>query len=651
MMIITISEKGGQQSQYDFSSAAVTIGRMKGNDIVLPKGNVSKKHSRITSVDGQLFITDMNSTNGTYVNGRKVTGEQAIAESDKIYIGDFILQVQSAPAAHPPAPPQRSSGSGSMRPPAPPAAPELGHSGGGAGSVDELFADAIAQPGRDRRPKNTIRESNLRFDDPAVSAEAAEGRAPSRQDSLTPAAQPVAGREGAAEQLLPSADLMPADPSGPLRDGAPAGRLGGDTGDRARRRALPVARKIRDEFDSEFHSAQYDVARVLLDTVSTQDFPLDYPPSADAHKEFEKHVSRAIDVASPSVDQDSLQELIINECVGLGPIDQYLDDPQVQDIYIQRFDRILVRRAGELSVAERGFSHPEFLVLAAHRLLGSREPALFADEVRFGDGSRAHVVMPPVAVDGPAITIRKPPVEHPTLDELVASNVLSAGMGEFLERMVQAGRSVLIAGPNSSGKTTLLEALGKLIEPGARVITVEDSAQLALDNPSVVRLEADPRAGYDLRALVQTAGAMHPQRILLDECRGGEAYDWISSAAGGTEGSMMTIQGINAAAALEHLESLCLLGKPEGSPRGLREQIARAVDFVVVLNRSDDHGFRVRQICELQGIDLDAFRLNDVFYHRIEGSEEQFHPTGFIPLFYEDLRHSGFDVDFDIFRE
>jgi pilus assembly protein CpaF len=144
---------------------------------------------------------------------------------------------------------------------------------------------------------------------------------------------------------------------------------------------------------------------------------------------------------------------------------------------------------------------------------------------------------------------------------------------------------------------------------------------------------------------------MHPQRILLDECRGDEAYEWVSSAASGTEGSMATAHGISAAAALERIESLCLLGNPEISPRGLREQIARAVDFLVVLNRSDDHGFRVRQISELQGVDLDAFRLNDVFYHRVEGNEEQFHPTGFIPLFYEDLRHAGIDVDFDIFRD
>src|SRR5699024_9747672 len=174
--------------------------------------------------------------------------------------------------------------------------------------------------------------------------------------------------------------LMPAEPapSGPLRDGAPVGRLGGDSGARPRRRALPVAREIRDDFDREHHRAQYDVARVLFESASIEDFGLEYPPSAKALVDFERRVAEAIDVVNPSVDRESLESLITNECVGLGAIDQYLDDPQVQDIYVQRFDRILVRRGGELSVAQRAFSHPDLLLLAAHRLLGTREPTVFA---------------------------------------------------------------------------------------------------------------------------------------------------------------------------------------------------------------------------------------------------------------------------------
>lgn len=715
MMIVTISEKGGQQSQYDFSTAAITIGRMKGNDIVLPKGNVSKKHSRISVLDGQLFISDMNSTNGTYVNGRKVAGEQPLSETDKIYIGDFILQVQAKVAgqAGPPMPPQQNANisdadfsgpgmaPGGPRPPAPPVAPmapSLDGPSGFAGSVDDLFGGDTDGPGH-RPSRNTIRESAVmrdsggygaatgEFDEesktpapavapgpgpaprrrpsgpspvppaPPLSESGGFGAAPSRRDSGGFGAAPPVEHEAISSPGRSMDAVLagrPAPPNAPIagpRAGLPAGRLGGDSGERAAHRPTIPPQSIQSEFDEDFHAAQHDVARVLLESVSLDEMVLEYPPEPDVFDSFKKEVSAAVDVVAPSVDREALVDLMTHECVGLGVLDQYLDDPEVQDIYIQRADRILVRKNGTLSVAERAFSHPSFLMLAAFRLLGTREPVTFTDEIRFGDGTRAHVVMPPIAVDGPAITVRKPPVAHLSLDDLLERNVFSPGIRDFLEHLVRAGRSVLIAGPAGAGKTTLLGAMAAHIAPGTRVITIEESAHLQLPQDSVVRLEANPAVGYGLKTLVRTAVAMDPQRILLDECVGEEAYEWVSSAASGTEGSMVTAHGISAASALERIESLCLLDNPASNPRGLREQIARGIDFVVVLNRSDDMGFRVRQISELQGVDLDAFRLNDVFYHRVDGNEEQFHPTGYIPLFYEDLRDAGVDVDFDIFRD
>jgi pilus assembly protein CpaF len=137
----------------------------------------------------------------------------------------------------------------------------------------------------------------------------------------------------------------------------------------------------------------------------------------------------------------------------------------------------------------------------------------------------------------------------------------------------------------------------------------------------------------------------------MDEVRGPEAYDWVTSAAAGTEGSLATMHGTSATDALGRLESLCVLGSRDVSPRGLREQIARAVNLVVVVNRRREGGFRIQQISEVQGVDLDAFRVNDIFYFRAEGASGGFHPTGYVPMFYEDLRHAGVDVDFGIFRE
>lgn len=766
MMIVTISEKGGQQSQYDFQKPEITIGRMKGNDIVLPKGNVSKKHSRISVVDGNVIISDLNSTNGTYVNGRKVTGEQPLTENDKIYIGDFILQVEApqpanqAPAGppQPPSGPNQSGyggggaqggqgGQGGM-PPSPPSAPDQQVSGlGGGGPVDDLFAAGDSQapgvtgndPAAQRRnssagapmhgsgphggqpnagqpgasqpsagqpsagqpsasqpsasqpsasqpgssqpgssQQGAAAEPALDFDDLGFGSEPSSGpnrRASSAGASPSPRHNSGAGNPApSGRNRSPSGAGAPSQPSqapsqapsqsqphrpertppGPSREPMDnQDRLGGGgVGRSARPRGgVGPAQEVRSEFDADFHAAQHDVARVLFETVNFEELPLDYPPTPAERDDFERRVNDAVGKVNPMGDRDALVDLITSECVGLGPIELYLDDPDVQDIYVNRFDQILVRRNGEMIVAQRAFSHPDFLTTAAQRLLGTRDEMIGADEVRFSDGTRVHVVMPPLSVDGPALTIRKPPTEHPTLQDLQTRGVLSPGMREFLERAVEAGRSFLVAGPTSSGKSTLLGAIAKLIPSGTRVVTVEESTHLDLPQASVVRLEANPTTGYDMKYLVRTAVAMHPQRILVDECRGGEAYEWVTSAASGTEGSMITAHGTSPSDALGRLESLCLLGNPEISPRGLREQIARAVDFVVVVHRSDDNGFRVRQVTEVQGVDLDAFRLNDVFYHRVEGSEEQFHPTGYIPLFYEDLRHAGVEVDFDIFRD
>jgi pilus assembly protein CpaF len=731
MVTVTISEKGGQQSQYDFNKSAITIGRMKGNDIVLPKGNVSKKHSRISVTDGNLNITDLNSTNGTYVNGRKVSGEQPITPNDKIYIGDFILQVEQAQPAHqagnqaanaPPQPPNGGNQSGfgpssaqNSVPPSPPANPNQSSSGGlGDHSVDDLFAAGDSQPpssGQDQpRHRSSAGgggmqggEAALDFDDLGLGNDAGPAQGQPRRSSAGgspgpassaggspgptsnpgPSPSPASNAGGAVPASRPSSGDNPVPQpeqhgarSGGLAAGPGAGQLGGapsrDAGqarDQQQRRKQRLGRDmgassaytpgggvldeddIASEFDADFHAAQHDVARVLFEQTAVGQLPLDYPPAPADRSDYERQVKDAVSKVSPRVDRDTLVDLLASECVGLGPLELYLDDPAVRDIYINRFDQILVRRDGKMLVAERAFSHPDFLMIAAQRLLGTRDEFIGADEVRFGDGTHVHIVMPPLSVDGPALTVRKPPTHHPSLDELVSQGSMSPGMREFLARALQAGRSIMVAGPTSSGKSTLLGALSREIPDGTRIITVEESTHLNMTQGSVVRLEANPGSGHDLRFLVQTAVSMHPQRIILDECRGPEAYEWVTSAASGTEGSMIAAHGTSASDALGRLESLCLLGNPEISPRGLREQITRAVDFVVVVHRSGDNDFRVRQITEVQGVDLDAFRLNDVFYYRVEGSEEHFHPTGYIPLFYEDLRHAGVEIDFDIFRD
>jgi pilus assembly protein CpaF len=413
-----------------------------------------------------------------------------------------------------------------------------------------------------------------------------------------------------------------------------------------------VAPELESDFDQDFRDAQDEVVEALLEKFTLEDLPLTYPPDQADREEFQKIVRDTVREVKPRrVDREQLIEVFTDECVGLGPLETYLDDPTVQNIYVNQHNRIVLRRDNEIVVGRYAFSHTDFLRVATWRLLGTRDPEVITDEVRFGDGTRVQVTLPPVSVDGPVLTVRKPPTDHPSIDDLIADGVMSPGMGTFLERGVETGRSILVAGPVSSGKTTLLEALARGIPDSSRTIVVEENTQLELPQEGVVRLESRPAAGYDLEQLLDAAVEMHPEKIVLDECRGAEAYTWVSSAASGTDGSMATLHGIDASDALGRLESLCLLGSGDISPRGLREQIARAVDLVVIINRGNDGSFRIQQVTEVQGVDLDTFRLNDVFYYQVDGSSGAFHPTGYVPLFYEDLRHLGMDVNLDIFRE
>lgn len=651
MYTITVSEKGGQQSTFEFNKPEVTIGRMKGNDIVLPKGNVSKRHSRIFAQQSAFKIIDLESTNGTYVNGRKITGEQPITESDKIYIGDFILQVEGeGKSAGPPAPP-----GGPNNRPGPPPEPRgsgvqpverSGMQSGPAPAVPDTPAPMSNEPQRPNVPSPQIDFNDLDVAEPDDAPQQFNGGGAPVPEPNNPASRP-------APRPAPRLRGAGPGPTPKRHEDATVDRRGDRPGGRpeySQVSAILATNELRSEFDSEMHAAQHDVATVLFESITPQDLPFHYPPAPEDQDRFRTAVEKAVDTVNPRVDREELINNIVQECVGLGPIDRYLDDDSVRAIYVNRWDFVLLRRGNELIQAPEAFSHPQLLLAAAYRLLGPRDVEVFTDELRFNDGTRVHVILPPLAPEGAAITVRKPPAAHPTIDELVEEGALSAGMGEFLCRAAEAGRSIVIAGPTGSGKSTLLSALTQQMPSGVRVVAIENGAHLKLPANSV-RLEPNSSSGFEPRYLIHAALAMHPQRIILDECRGPEAYDWVTAAACGTEGSMATLHGTSASEALGRLESLCLMGSNNLSPRGLREQIARAVNITVVVNRTHEGTFRVQQITEVQGVDLDAFRLNDIFYYRVEGADGGFHPTGYVPLFYEDMRHAGVEVDFGIFRE
>lgn len=760
MVKVKIREKGGQQQNYDFNQSEVTIGRMKGNDIVLPKGNVSKKHARIYSRNGALVIDDLNSTNGTYVNGRKVTNEHDISDSDKIYIGDFILQVEpeQARAGGPPqAPPQppaggqsgnhnsapntganNASGTGQQNssPPSPPGGPtdKRPSANNSLGALDEKYGNGSGNSGPSRSA--TRRDPAVQGGQNSGPQQAAGNRpgsapseAPSPPSGSAPSEAPVGASPGSAPSSAPSAPSSPSgapsgdsspgrppsesgvgggsgsSPSSPGGGGrrsrsggssrgraarrrrsrsgshgsqsadaaAPPEKSGGaqkgvqqeessrvtgrdkrlDGGRRKRARTAPSVPEIQfgREFDDEFHAAQQEVGEEVLAEVSLDELPLAYPPLPEDREEFEAIVAGIVEDLDPDGDHDRLVDTVTSECVALGPIEEYLDDAEVDAIYVNAHDRVVLERGDETVVAPRAFSLPEMLELVAYRLLGTRESTLLTDQFRFGDGTRGNVVLPPLAVDGPLLTFEKPTGRHSTLDDLADEEALSEGMQSFLETAVESGRTILVAGPDAEERSTVLEALARLIPDGTRTVSIEETARLQLPQQSFARLEVSEADGYDVSRLIEAATAMGSDRIILDSCNAGGAYEWVGAAATARRGSLAGINGLSASDALARLQGVSQLDARDTNPRGLREQIARAVDLVVVVNRRPDGGTRIQQITEVQGVDLDAFRLNDVFYFREQGAAGHFHPTGYIPVFFEDLQQIGEDVDLGIFRD
>ena len=306
--------------------------------------------------------------------------------------------------------------------------------------------------------------------------------------------------------------------------------------------------------------------------------------------------------------RERLRELIMREAVGLGPLEELLDDPAVEEVLVNGHDRVYVERAGRLERTEVRFDSEQSLRDAIERILaplGRRVDELSPMvDARLEDGSRVNVIIPPLAVDGPSISIRRFTATRPGPDALVELGTLSAELRDELEAAVRARRSILISGGTGSGKTTLLNALSAFIEADERVVTIEDAAELRLVQPHVVRLEARPanvegRGLVTIRDLLRNALRMRPDRIVIGEVRGGEALDLLMALNTGHEGALSTVHANSPEDALRRVETLALMADVGLPHDAIREQLGRGVDLVVHLARMGDGSRRVVGVGEV----------------------------------------------------
>lgn len=306
--------------------------------------------------------------------------------------------------------------------------------------------------------------------------------------------------------------------------------------------------------------------------------------------------------------RERLRELILREAVGLGPLEELLADEAVEEVMVNGHERVYVERAGRIERTEVSFPSEQALRDAIERILtplGRRVDELSPMvDARLEDGSRVHVVIPPLAVDGPSMSIRRFSAVRPGPRELVKLGTITEELHDQLAAAVAARRSVLVSGGTGSGKTTLLNALSAFIDSGERVITIEDAAELRLRQPHVVRLESRPsnvegRGRVTIRDLLLGALRMRPDRIVIGEVRGGEALDLLMALNTGHEGALSTVHANSPEDALRRLETLALMAGVGLPHEAIREQLGRGLDLIIHLARLSDGSRRVVEVAEV----------------------------------------------------
>lgn len=356
---------------------------------------------------------------------------------------------------------------------------------------------------------------------------------------------------------------------------------------------------------------------------------------------------------------DELCKMVLDEAVGLGPLEELLKDASITEIMVNRFDEIYIERAGKLEAYPMSFSSNQSVISIIDRIvapIGRRidESSPMVD-ARLKDGSRVNAVLPPIAIKGANMTIRKFPLKRPDMQDLIELGSLDQYMGEFLDICVKNRMNMVVSGGTGSGKTTLLNILSNHIPDGERIVTIEDAAELRLNHQHLISLESRPpntegRGQISIRDLVKNALRMRPDRIVVGECRGGEAFDMISAMNTGHEGSLTTLHANSPRDAISRLEVMILMAGMDMPLAAIREHIASSIDFIVQQTRLSDGRRVVSSIVEICGMESGIIKSQEIFKFQ-RGSQSGFYGMGIMPEKFERLKEEGVQIDISHFNQ
>lgn len=568
------------------------IGKASDNHIVLHGWQVGKCHASLRLVGADVFLDDLGTGGGTRVNGQRVETYGPLTSDDVIEIHSYLIRVKP--------PTNRYLGAND------PATPEPS------------------------RPSA------------ALSSQAAEPKL------VTP---PAAGAPNPAS--APSSAPSPKTGAPPASvEPAPRGDSEGNE-EQGRIAAITV------EWRRRLHKTlleQMDLRRMAVNQMS-------HDALRRATEDLLESIIAQTDLPS-ELSRVAIKKQVVDEAVGLGPLEELIEDEDVSEIMVNAADQIFFERAGQLEKSRVTFTDDKAVLAAIERIvspLGRRidESSPMVD-ARLRDGSRVNAVIPPLALKGPCITIRKFMKERLTIERLVGFGSMSDAMAGVLRTAVLAKRNVVISGGTGSGKTTLLNVLSGFIPFNERVVTVEDAAELQLPQPNLVALEARPpnqegKGEVRIRDLVKNCLRMRPDRIVVGECRGGEALDMLQAMNTGHDGSLTTAHANSPRDCIARLEVMVMMAGMDLPSIAIREQIASAVNMIVQQTRFSCGQRKVTSIAEVTGVEGGRVQLAEIFRFQQTGYDERgrvqgrFEATGLVPEFYEKLRARGERIDLSIF--
>ncbi len=647
MFCIVITERGGAQRQLDFDGPELSVGRLEDNDVVLPRSNVSKRHARIVLKEDRYVLLDLKSTNGTYVNGRKIAGPMMVGAGDKIYIGDFILALQDTPRLQaaqrrlrerlptqpmasvrplgealaepglgalgagpdpllqrrngPPPPPQRRGDRPphATPPPPPPARPSAADPGDLGPATEPPSPAAVAELAAVEAAGDDAAPDGLPSSRPPAALAPALAAAGAEPWPLPGAAQPPAPQR--PPQRLPGAP--------PARIGSVPPRLQDPEGAGPATSPAVLAPSVRLQGALQTLMERLATRMDLADT-HERAFPSEHSATLEALIDE----LAAAGVIGPDLDRRFLTQAAISEAVGLGPLDRLLTNRSVREVVVDGPSRILADLGGGLSPVSSFFSSSQAVQTTLRRLCARAGKALghaAIEQVLLPDGSQMQVLMPPLSPGGPLISIRCPPRSATSADALITEGVLSVDMLALLRAATQRRLNMLVIGPTASGVTTLLGAIASLCQDHERIVTLQEAPSLAIQHPHVLQLSLAGAAGKGLDEILRHVARLRADRVVIDDLRGSDALSALLGAAG-MRGALLAMHAPSPAAALEQLEMFAqaALG---GARASLALLIAQALQLVVQVGADAGGARRVLSISEVGGARDSTLKLTALF--------------------------------------